>query len=313
MEEKLEAILIELRDIKNAVKETNTKFDLLTAKVTNLEEQYENITEEVKTLKNENTRLRQNLEVLEQYSRNNNMIISGIPEQKGENLYGLFSTLAAKLKIEYDKSDIDTAHRLPSSSPAPPPIIVKFVSRDVKNAWIRASKKEKLHGSALSMTPALPIFCSDHLTPNTKQLFSGAQYLRGKGAVKYVWIRNGNVFMRKIETSPSIKIREIAHLETLFNEFGVDLPTSSEGKPTTNELETHDEINASKKRTLADLSPEKTSITKMHTQKTLKTDNRNFSNRVNTSINSAISNTDRNKTQHTLKNFNFVKHSQNKN
>jgi hypothetical protein len=69
------------------------------------------------------------------------MILSGVPLMKGENAAEIMERYASYLKIKLLSADIDISHRLPSdaASTGPPPIVVRFVRRTVKNINTRNS------------------------------------------------------------------------------------------------------------------------------------------------------------------------------
>ena len=50
----------------------------------------------------------------EQYNRNRNIEISGVEAQKDEDLKKFMDNIAEKINVQYNESDIDIIHRLPS-------------------------------------------------------------------------------------------------------------------------------------------------------------------------------------------------------
>ena len=84
------------------------------------------------------------LDALKQYGRRQNLEIVGIPIRQGENTNEIVKEVAQLIDVKLTNDQISTSHRLPSksnrtvnegktSSQTPPPIIVRFVSRDKRN------------------------------------------------------------------------------------------------------------------------------------------------------------------------------------
>lgn len=165
-----------------------------------------------------NADFQEEVDQINHYSRRNNIEIHGIPELPQENIYSLLHNIGKTLDCEVQQHDIDIAHRIPSTNKSlPRPIIVKFLNRWKKNEIMVAKKNKKMLTSSLGFsTLDQPIFINDHLTPKTKGILRRAKELRNKG-FKFVWSRDGKVFVRKDETSQvkTVKsIDDIVKLET---------------------------------------------------------------------------------------------------
>ncbi len=90
---------------------------------------------------------------------------------------------------------------------------MKFVKRETKVDFIKASGRLKPHGSSFNYTPALPIFCDEQLTKYTQNLVVAAKKLRAEGLVKFVWVTDGVVRVKQNDSSPTIRIDHISQLE----------------------------------------------------------------------------------------------------
>ncbi len=110
---------------------------------------------------------------------------------EGEDVRKIVKELGQKLQVDIQDSDMAAAHRLPAKTNNPP-LIVKFIKYEMKPSIVTASKKIKLKGGSLKYTPALPIYCSAHLTQKVKTILSAAKKLCQEGIVKYVYMRDGN-------------------------------------------------------------------------------------------------------------------------
>jgi len=136
---------------------------------------------------------------LAQYSRRDTLEISGIPVSTDENTNQLVCKLGNILGVSIKDEDISISHRLPvgKSNTAvalhtkTPAIIVKFVRRDVRNELYKSRKALK------DKTSEQKFFINGSLTPKNKSLFKECLKVKRVLHYKFLWTRNGNIFIRK--------------------------------------------------------------------------------------------------------------------
>ena len=149
---------------------------------------------------------------------------SGIPRQTRENCEELVLKLASKINIDLKEEEIEACHRTSSKPDAP--IIVKLGSR--KKSALMLSKQAKSNAKKCSIadlgfkmpphshsTPkdvSGKVFINESLTSRNKNLLRLTKLKKRELNFKFVWTRNGTVFVRKDENSP---IKRIAFLEDL--------------------------------------------------------------------------------------------------
>ena len=122
--------------------------DFISTQYDKLEDEYSKLTEtnkkqeaELKKLKAESYEMRAQgakeafkLDALEQYGRRQNFEIVGIPVTSNEDTNAIVREIAKLWRVTIVSKDISTSHRLQTKSKSnPPPIIVRFVNRDVRN------------------------------------------------------------------------------------------------------------------------------------------------------------------------------------
>lgn len=166
----------------------------------------------------------------DQFSRLNNVEISGIPDKKGENLHNIMHDLYQKVGLSFLESDIDSIHRVrrfakdmpntngsDSRSTRPPAIIVRFVRRSSKDQLLAAARSRRgITTKDISIDgPPSNIYISDHLTPANKLLLKRARQLKGELNYTYLWVRDCKIFMRKNEKSKSFHINNDSILDRL--------------------------------------------------------------------------------------------------
>ena len=82
------------------------------------------------------------LDNLEQYGRRENLEFHGVPVQQNENTNKIVQNLLKRINLEITENEISTSHRLHSTKEnIPPPIIVRFSKRDIRNK-IYANKRK---------------------------------------------------------------------------------------------------------------------------------------------------------------------------
>lgn len=210
-------------DIKNIVAEVSS----LKTDIGNIKLQSENTRKTVENMETEQGRLsreivllKQEVADLQQHTRKNNILISGVPLTVKENVYVVLERIASILNVDYQRHAISVAHRLPSGNSGdkrPPSIIVNFISRTVKQEWLAARRvrrslsAQEIHASF----PDAPIYLNEHLTVQTRELFNGARRLMREEKLASVWTSDGRVMAKRDPTAPPFRVRDLRHLRDL--------------------------------------------------------------------------------------------------
>ncbi|CAN8013773.1 unnamed protein product [Ixodes persulcatus] len=133
----------------------------------------------------------------EQYSRRKNIEIHGVKEYENENLVTVVTDLATKLQLPPPTSQsIETAHRLRAREGRTAPILVRFTERSTRDMWIK--KRVSLKGEG--------IYVNENLTRTLKNLFWNTKKTAREKNYKFVWVRNGKIFVKEKDGSPVIRI-----------------------------------------------------------------------------------------------------------
>ena len=142
--------------------------------------------------------LEKRVDELEQYGRRNAVTISGIPENKDDNTDQIMLDITRdKLGIKLEAHEIGRSHRIPGGPPPrqdsafrPRPIVVKFISYNVRKRVYDARKNLKNH------TPGGHIYINEHLTrTRSGLLYSCRSLVKGQKA-KQAWSFDGRIFMK---------------------------------------------------------------------------------------------------------------------
>ena len=206
--------------VNKAVAPFVAKIETLSATVKKIEAENVRLSKRCEAIEEDNKRLKKDdaecgrrLDDLEAYSRADNLIIRGLPESSaaerasaapsltssdsGSTLRKSFESVQRtvidfaidKLGIRVLPQDISVAHRIKAGKKDKVrPIIVRFVSRNTRNAIYSARKSLK------DSNP--PVFISEHLTKTVSELFFEARKMLSDKKIHAAWTQNGLVYVR---------------------------------------------------------------------------------------------------------------------
>jgi hypothetical protein len=196
----------------------SSKFDKQTEELESLRAENKVMNDEMAVLMNDvfdlkktNEELRLRVDDLEQYSRNNNVEITGIPETPQEDVMAVVRAVGEKLKMEVVPDDFEAVHRVPTQSQTmPKPILVRFLRRRRKEEMIAKGKKIHLKGTDIHETfGEKPVFINEHLIPERKKLLSVCREKKNELDIKYLWTKAGTILMKKADSSKTVKILRV--------------------------------------------------------------------------------------------------------
>lgn len=181
--------------------------------VKGMKEEIEKLLKENQELKVENSRLSRRMEELEQYQRSNNLEIKGIPLD-GEPV-AVLEKIGEIIQEPVTEADIDVCHRVPTAKHDQTNIIVRFVRRTKRNAFLGKAKRVKISATQLGFETSSQVYINEHLTRQGKQLLGAAVQKKRDVNWKFVWTAGGKVFARKDERSPCIRIATLNDLDRM--------------------------------------------------------------------------------------------------
>lgn len=199
------------RNYNTSSETINTKLDENTKAIKLQSEQYEKcmkvmeeLLSENKQLKEKVKKLEERLEDVEQYSRSNSLEIHGIPVDNNENVLQVVKEVGRALDMDISDTMVDACHRLGNKqNNNPPGIIVKFVRRIDKEEFIRRRRvKRTLSTRHINRPDDRPIYVNESLTPARRRLLAMARTARNEKNYKFLWVRNGKIYLRKEENAP---------------------------------------------------------------------------------------------------------------
>ena len=177
---KMEDLKSELAEVKNSQEFISRQYDQLKIEyslllITNKKQETEikNLKSTAIELSSQGEKEAAKLDDLEQYGRRQNLEIVGIPVQKDENTNAIVQEVAKLLKVTITASDISTSHRLQTKNELkPPPFIVRFVSRDIRNKLFSNRRNARnADFSNFSVNGVESIFINENLTYHKSNYF----------------------------------------------------------------------------------------------------------------------------------------------
>lgn len=181
--------------------------------------QLNNLIKENENLRAANQTVTNRLMQLEQHTRAANIEIQCVPEHRQENLINTVQQLGKIIKCPVAEENIHFCARLAkmnAKSPRPRSILVKFSSPRLRDEFLAATIKynknnstDKLNTSHLGIanTKKTPIYVVENLTPEGKLLHAAARRKAKELGFRFVWVRDGKIFVRKSEGSNYVYIR----------------------------------------------------------------------------------------------------------
>lgn len=219
--EKIEGLTESVEFVSGKIDDYEKHISALDNKVKELEKSNNSLMAHNKVLQNNYDLLQEQLDSLEQYNRNRNLQIDGIPFDVQETI----PTIISKLSDIVGESvnfvvDIQAAHRVPTQRKSGvKPIIVQFTNRQKRDMFLKKAKRLQLKSTQFkSSVPETYVYVNEHLTPRNKELLYKAKQLKEKG-FKYIWPKDGKVFVRKSDSPDhkTLQIKSCFELEKLLN------------------------------------------------------------------------------------------------
>lgn len=220
----------EVAAMRNDIKELRNSVTFCSGKITDFEQRISKLHEVVKLanqvkmendiLKKEVNSLQYRLDNVEQNLRLNNVEITDIPEKKNENLIEIIRKVGEFVGVVVEPSAISSVSRVPTKLVNKPKnIVATFISKAKRDEMLSAVKVklnqlERKDGFRLDGL-SNKFYVNEHLTIRSKIVFRAARVMAREKGFKFVWTQNGNVLLRKNDTSRILHIQSEADLAKL--------------------------------------------------------------------------------------------------
>ena len=228
----------ELDDYKNQFKDQSEEFENIKNENLKLKKSLNEMTEEsdqirkyVDYIDEQNHRLMDSMEKLEQYGRRENLEFHGIPNESPgvkEDLDYKVQLLLSKVGFELKKEHISTSHRLKAGNPLQPqPVIMRFTNRNVRNkifALRSLFHPNKFSYKDCGLQGITRLYINDNLTAKRRKLFKETKELAKSCSppYKFVWTANNEILVKKDKDQNSTTLKISSYY---------DLSNKLEGQP----------------------------------------------------------------------------------
>ena len=200
---KLDAVSEDLRNLKMELSDVKRNNKSLKKKVYALEDYAEEC--DVKIFN-----LEKRMNKIEQYTRRENIEISGISDQVQHNeLDKTVVDLLALMNVNISTNDIEACHKLPDKQ-NPYNVIVRFTNRKIAIDCFRKKKLLKEHHDPVVNS----CFVSENLSPAMKEIMDECKALQHDNLITSVWSFNG-IIKIKFNNGFEVNTRKIFHLNDL--------------------------------------------------------------------------------------------------
>lgn len=198
---------------------------------------------EADSLRVEVSDLRRELESHKQRLCLREVELSGIAEHKQENLQQIVSVLSVKLGVELDPRDVDNIQRVGKrgvgheSEEKPRPIVVSLTRRAPRDRLLKAARVRRGLSSDDLDIAGKPrrVFINERLTRANRVLFGKARSLGRELNYRFVWVTNGNIYMRRAESTSILHVTSEQCLDKLRAACQTDSPSRFRCDPSENQ------------------------------------------------------------------------------
>lgn len=222
----LSSIKNDMSDFRHSVDTMSTMHDEIKKMVETLVKDNASLSKKCIVMNNTVTELSERLNNLEQHLRESNLEIQGVPEFHNESLPIFLQQCSKVVGYNLQTDDVIKCTRVAKQnkeSKFPRAIIVKFKNVRIRDEFYSAvyrynksNPNEKLNTSLLGIAgDRRPVFVSEHLSPTNKSLHAAARKKAKEMGYKFVWIKNGHVYVRKTVESKFILIKNNSSLDLI--------------------------------------------------------------------------------------------------
>ncbi|CAG9088020.1 unnamed protein product [Plutella xylostella] len=231
--EEIQLFRSEVMELKNSFTTTDMKLKTLDTRVDQLEQRLTDGTGS--RLESIITELRLELNEKDQEMLENDVEITNLHEENGENPTHMILAVATKLGVNLNESDIVSADRVgiknrygraPGDSgegagagaSRPRPLVVRFTRRAIKEQLMTAARVRRGATSAdLGQASApRPFYVNERLTKHNRSLFRQAREAGRLQSWRFTWTKKGRIYTRKAQDTPRHWIRTVDDITRVF-------------------------------------------------------------------------------------------------
>lgn len=222
-------------ELKSAVAANTNRFETLGTRIDSLESKFSDIqASSSKDLEATVMHLRQELHKRDQLSLANDVEISGLPEETGENASHLAILIGAKLGVKLEDRDLIYTERMgqrreistvssgdsltTATGRRPRTLVIRFTRRVLRDDLLRAARVRRGVTSAdvgLAGT-SRRFYDNERLSKHNRQVFYYARQLSSEHNWKFVWTKSGFTYVRQAQGKTAYRVTHMENLNRIF-------------------------------------------------------------------------------------------------
>lgn len=237
--EEIRTLRLELQSYRNEIAELKSAVSLSSTRLGNMETRVDSLEGKlgefhlapVKELELTVMNLRQELNERDQLALANDVEISNLPEEAGENASHLALLIGAKLNVKLEDRDLIYAERvgqkreastiLPGDKPRPRALVIRFTRRALRDEFLQAARvRREITSADLGPTgESRRFYVNERLSKHNRQVFFKARQLGREHNWKYIWTRSGIIYARQAQGKTAYRVTNLDNLNRIF---GID-------------------------------------------------------------------------------------------
>lgn len=214
---KLDSLTKVVSEIKKEYSEIRKSMEFLSASYDDLIKKMDSVQSECGKNKEHVKLLENKIELLERNSRCTSIEIRNIPKLPSETkptLYNLVRKAGNKVNCVVRESDIRNIFRVKTRNETQSPIVVEFVTAVIREELLKSTRtynksnsNDKLNTSHLDIGgPPRPVYVAESLTNKARRIYYLARELTKERSYAHCWTLNGQVFLRKTDGAPPLRM-----------------------------------------------------------------------------------------------------------
>ncbi|CAH0727205.1 unnamed protein product, partial [Brenthis ino] len=225
--------LSKIREELNGLQNIKVSIDYLSSLFESVKQELEEAKTEIFNLKKENSNLKEiiatnnsTINFLEKESRSSNIELHCVPEFRSENLVKVVEQIGNIIKVPILEGHISKCTRIAKfnkNSSRPRSVLVKFGNQLLRDRFLasvinfnKSNAGNKLNTSHIRISrDKTPIYISENLTAVAKELHGATRIFAKEKGYRFVWTRNGKIFLRKSISSDIIVVKTKDQLKSL--------------------------------------------------------------------------------------------------
>jgi Baculovirus FP protein len=220
MNKKLEK-LDEISEVRKSVQFMSTQYDQILKENQEQKKLIEQLARDMTDLKISSSNkdevisdLSNRVNELEQANLSMHIEIHNVEKLEGEKLESIIDIIAQKIDAPSVKDSICDVYRKPvnmnnsRTANLPPIIVVKFKSTEARGVWLNKIKSDKITSGMINNNDKVfQVKCFEMLTPYYKNLLWKTRTAALDLGYKYIWAKNGKIFIKRAENVGTVRIQ----------------------------------------------------------------------------------------------------------